>query len=100
MAMDRQKGNFVRVKACRLRQLLCRALGVLNNTSCHPELFWSALPFSIQGGCQPADFRITVFATNLYFPLGMARLSDGSILVGVSQEYDFWAGSIRQIIVN
>src|SRR5262245_8566295 len=57
-------------------------------------------PFAIQGpGVKPADFRITVFATNLYFPLGMARLADGSMLVGVSQGANFWSAStVGQIL--
>jgi len=59
----------------------------------------SAAPFTIQGpGVNPADFRITVFAANLNFPVGMARLSDGSLLVGVSQGSSFWNNSIGQVI--
>ena len=89
-----------RVKAYRLLQLSCRALGVLVlHLTCAELSGVRAAPFSIQGpSVNPADFRITVFATNLYFPVGMARLSDGSILVGVSQGTSFWAGSIGQII--
>jgi len=61
-------------------------------------LFWTGLlhgaPFSIHGpGVNPSDFRITTFATNLYFPLGMVQLSDGSLLVAVSQGTSFWSGS-------
>src|SRR6266446_4564084 len=55
-------------------------------------------PFTIQGpGINPSDFRITVFATNLNYPLGMARLSDGSLLVAVSQGTSFW-NSTGQLI--
>src|SRR5262245_41358514 len=51
-------------------------------------------PFAIRGpGVPPANFRITVFATNLYFPLGMAHLADGSMLVGVSQGSSFWSST-------
>ena len=58
----------------------------------------TAAPFTIQGpGVNPSDFRITVFATNLNYPLGMARLADGSFLVGVSQGTSFW-NSTGQII--
>jgi len=58
----------------------------------------SSAPFTVQGpGVNPDAFRITVFATNLYFPLGMARLSDGSLLVGVSQGSSFW-NSTGQIL--
>ena len=54
----------------------------------------SAAPFAIQGpGVNPSDFRITVFATNLYYPLGMARLSDGSLLTAVSQGTSYWSGT-------
>jgi glucose/arabinose dehydrogenase len=58
----------------------------------------AAAPFSIQGpGVNPGDFRITVFATNVYYPLGMVELADGSILVAVSQGNSFWS-SIGQIV--
>src|SRR5262245_4044728 len=58
----------------------------------------AAAPFSVQGpGVNPADFRITVFATNLFYPLGMAQLSDGSLLVAVSQGTSYW-NSTGQII--
>ncbi len=56
--------------------------------------------FSLQGpGVNPADFRITVLATNLNFPLGMVQLSDGSLLVAVSQPVtsSYWS-SVGQII--
>ncbi len=63
-------------------------------------LAWTAeaAPFSIQGpGVNASDFRITVFATNLSYPLGMAQLSDGSLLVAVSQGTSFW-NSTGQLI--
>ena len=51
-----------------------------------------AAPFTIQGpGVNATDFRITVFATNLSYPLGMVQLSDGSLLVAVSQGTSFWS---------
>src|SRR5437588_3578815 len=57
-----------------------------------------AAPFTIQGpGVSTSDFRITVFATNLSYPLGMVALSDGSLLVAVSQGASFWR-STGQII--
>ena len=41
-----------------------------------------AQPFTVQGpGVNSNDFRITTFARGLDFPLGMAKLSDGSLLV-------------------
>ena len=51
-------------------------------------------PLSVQGpGVDPADFRVTVFANNLGFPVGMARLADGSFLVTVTQGSSFWTGN-------
>ena len=50
-----------------------------------------AQPFTIQGpGVNSNDFRITTFASGLDFPLGMAKLSDGSLLVTVSQGANFF----------
>jgi len=50
-------------------------------------------PFAIQGpGINPADFRVTVFANGLGFPVGMSRLADGSLLVAVTQGSSFWSG--------
>ncbi len=58
----------------------------------------SAAPFTIQGpGVNASDFRITVFATNLNYPLGMVRLADGSLLVAVSPGTSF-GSSTGQII--
>lgn len=58
----------------------------------------SASPFTIQGpGVNASDFRITVFATNLNYPLGMVRLADGSLLVAVSPGANF-GSSTGQII--
>jgi glucose/arabinose dehydrogenase len=55
-------------------------------------------PFTIRGsGVKPGDFRITVFATNLSYPLGMVLLPDESLLVAVSQGASFW-NSTGQII--
>lgn len=46
----------------------------------------TATPFTVQGpGVNSNDFRVTTFASGLDFPLGMARLSDGSLLVAISQ---------------
>src|SRR5947207_3113338 len=46
----------------------------------------AAAQFSIGGDprVDPNDFRITTFASGLNFPNGLARLSDGSILVATS----------------
>ena len=38
-------------------------------------------PFALQGpGVRTNDFRVTTFATNLSYPLGMARLADGLLI--------------------
>src|SRR6266478_1933764 len=56
--------------------------------------FAQANPFTIQGpGVSASDFRITVFATNISYPLGMVQLSDGSLLVAVSQGTSFWSST-------
>jgi hypothetical protein len=43
-------------------------------------------PFAVGGdpSVNPADFRVTTFASGLNYPHGMTALSDGSVLVGVS----------------
>jgi hypothetical protein len=42
-------------------------------------------PFTVTGpGVNPSDFRITTFASGLNYPDAMLTLSDGSLLVGVS----------------
>jgi len=52
----------------------------------------AAAPFAVQGpGVRSNDFRVTAFATNLNFPLGMARLADGSLLVAVSDGTSFYS---------
>jgi glucose/arabinose dehydrogenase len=57
-----------------------------------------AAPFSVRGpGVAPSDFRVTTFAQGLDYPLGMARLSDGSLLVAVSEGPSF-GDSIGQLV--
>jgi glucose/arabinose dehydrogenase len=54
----------------------------------------SAVPFTVQGpGVNSNDFRITTFASGLDFPLGMATLSDGSLLVAVSHGVSFFSST-------
>ena len=53
-----------------------------------------AVPFTVQGlGVNSNDFRVTVFASGLDFPLGMAKLPDGSLLVGVTVGANYWSGT-------
>jgi glucose/arabinose dehydrogenase len=54
----------------------------------------AAVPFTVQGpGVNSNDFRVTIFASGLDFPLGMAKLSDGSLLVGICQGANFFNGT-------
>src|SRR5256885_13488343 len=60
-----------------------------------------AAPLSLLGpGVKASQFRITVFATNLSYPLGMARLADGSLLVSVNEGASFWnsTGKVVRLI--
>lgn len=53
-----------------------------------------AQPFTVQGpGVNTNDFRVTTFASGLSFPMGMAELSDGSLLVTVVQNNSFFSGT-------
>src|ERR671936_2158646 len=58
----------------------------------------AAAQFTVGGDprVNPNDFRITTFASGLNFPNGLARLSDGSILVATSNPNGhgtYWASS-------
>ena len=56
----------------------------------------AAAPLNVQGpGVNSNDFRITTFASGLDFPLGMARLSDGSLLVAIGQGANFFGATGR-----
>ncbi len=56
-------------------------------------------PFSISGpGVNPSDFRITTFAEGLNFPVGMTPLSDGSMLVAVSNGSSFFSTTQGSLI--
>jgi len=49
------------------------------------------VPFKLEGpGVKPEDFEVTVFATALDFPIGMAELPDGSLLVAISEGASFY----------
>jgi glucose/arabinose dehydrogenase len=48
--------------------------------------------FTVSGpGVNPADFRITTFASGLNHPYGMTQLSDGSLLVATRTGTDFFS---------
>lgn len=60
---------------------------------------FAQVPFSIQGpGVDPADFRMTTFATGLNYPVGMTELSDGSVMVAVSNGSSFFGSSSGAIL--
>jgi len=53
--------------------------------------FSPAAALSVQGpGVNPSNFRISTFASGLNYPLGMARLPDGSLLVTLSDGTGFF----------
>jgi len=54
-----------------------------------------AQPFAVGGDprVDPADFRVTTFASGLDNPYGMRQLSDGSLLVATSTGPDFFSSS-------
>ena len=55
--------------------------------------------FSLEGpGVDPNDFRMTTFASGLNYPVGMTELSDGSILVAVSNGSSFFGSNSGQIL--
>jgi glucose/arabinose dehydrogenase len=54
------------------------------------------VPFTIGGpGVNPAQFRVTAFATGLNYPLGMAELADGSILAASTDGPGFFSSNAR-----
>lgn len=54
------------------------------------------VPFTIQGpGVNPAQFRVTAFATGLNYPLGMVELADGSILAASTDGPGFFNSNGR-----
>ncbi|MEX2381641.1 MAG: hypothetical protein WD490_04605 [Opitutales bacterium] len=57
-----------------------------------------APPFALEGPeVAPDEFRVTVFADGLNFPLGMAELPDGSILATVTDGGAFFSSSGRVV---
>jgi glucose/arabinose dehydrogenase len=74
------------------RHIACVILTIFITSLCSSAS--SAVPFTIQGpGVNTNNFRITTFATGLDFPLGMATLSDGSLLVAVSHGVNFYSST-------
>lgn len=58
----------------------------------------AAQPFTVQGpGVNTNDFRVSTFASGLDFPLGMAELPDGSLLVTVSQGANYFSAPGRLV---
>jgi len=59
---------------------------------------FAAIPFQLQGpGVNPAHYRVTAFATGLNYPIGMAELSDGSILVTSTDGPGFFNSTARLV---
>lgn len=83
------------MKSRTLKRSLLTLLGVSIFGVCLP----AQVPFSIQGpGVEPADFRMTTFASGLNYPVGMTQLSDGSIMVAVSNGRSFFGSSSGSIL--
>ena len=60
-----------------------------------------AQPFTVQGpGVNAGDFRVTTFASGLNFPLGMAELPDGSLLVTIVQNNSLSGGTTSGRLVR
>ena len=58
----------------------------------------AAVPFTIQGpNVNPAQFRITTFATGINYVLGMEQLSDGSILAAISDGPNYFSSNGRLV---
>ena len=47
-------------------------------------------------GVDPADFRVTTFASGLNYPYGMQQLSDGSLLVADDVGDSVWRVSVQR----
>ncbi len=62
-----------------------------------PCLGASAL--TLQGpSVRASDFRVTAFARNVDFPLGMVLLDDGSLLVAETRGTSLWTGTSGQLV--
>lgn len=66
-------------------RLMLTQLAVVLGLIGSAKLALAQVPFNITGpGVDPAQFKMTTFATGLNYPVGMVELADGSVLVGVS----------------
>jgi glucose/arabinose dehydrogenase len=65
-----------------------------------PPAAAAAPPFAVGGDprVDPADFEITVFAAGLDFPIGLAALPDGSLLVGVSRNGADFSSAAGEVV--
>ena len=76
------------------RRFLCSLLSIapwLCSDAAHGQ-------FSLHPDVNPNDFRITTFASELNYPVGMAELADGSMMVAVSNGSSFFGSSSGQIL--
>jgi hypothetical protein len=74
------------------RNIACLILTIFTTFLCATAD--SAVPFTIQGpGVNSNNFWITTFATGLDYPLGMATLSDGSLLVAISHGANYFSST-------
>ena len=84
------------------RFLAMRSLAGVVICASSAALVAQAQTFSITGpGVDPSDFRITEFASGLNYPVGMASLSDGSMIVAVSNGSSFFntrSGSLLRLV--
>src|SRR4051812_32576799 len=80
-----------------LKKLCFRAGGVA--LACGALIVSNAqVPFTIQGpGVDPAQFRVTAFATGINYVLGMDRLPDGSILAAITDGPNYFGSNGRLV---
>ena len=82
-----------------LRNLRSGLLGLGLAGACGMASCQGAPALTLQGpGVHPSDFRVTVFARNVDFPLGMVSLDDGSLLVAETKGTSFWNGNAGQLV--
>jgi glucose/arabinose dehydrogenase len=76
-----------------------RLVGILLGLAfCVVTEAFAAIPFQLGGpGVNPANFRVTAFATGLNYPVGMAEFPDGSILVTSTDGPGFFSSNARLV---